>query len=494
MKSAPVKFFIALLAGAINVAAFAPLAWWFLSLISIAALFALWLGCDRKTAAALGFGYGLGLFGVGTSWMYISIQTYGGMPPLLAGFCILVLVAAMALWFAVAGFIQSIFTSRSNAARLILIMPGVWILLEWLRGWVLSGYPWLSGGYALLDTPLAGLAPLGGVYLVGLIATMSAGALLSLLLDFSRINVALSLLVAAAWGVGWSLSDAVWSRANGDAISVAIVQNNVPLMLKWDAAESNAIVNNYLDTSATLDADLIVWPEAAVPDYLDRMPRSFYKKLREHPADFIFGVLTRKNVADNKQHFNSIAAVTETETNLYNKQHLVPFGEFLPMKFLFAPLVNMMQIPMANFTAWNESQPPLHAAGTTFAASVCYEDAFPNEWRAQVPSSGVLINLSEDIWFGDSLAPHQRLQMARFRSLESARPMIRSSNNGLSSVINWRGEVVTIAPQFVAAIVTAEVQPRTGATWFTVHGDRPALLLALALWVTGLLFAARRVR
>ena len=218
------------------------------------------------------------------------------MPPLLAAFCILILVAAMASWFAAAGFIQGIFATRNNAARLILIMPGVWILLEWLRGWVLSGYPWLSGGYALLDTPLAGLAPLGGVYLVGLIAAMSAGALLSLLLDFSRINVALSLLVAVAWGVGWSLSDAVWSRANGDAISVAIVQNNVPLMLKWDADESNAIVDNYLATSATLDADLIVWPEAAVPDYLDRMPPSFYKKLREHPADFIFGVLTRKTL------------------------------------------------------------------------------------------------------------------------------------------------------------------------------------------------------
>ena len=285
-----------------------------------------------------------------------------------------------------------------------------------------------------------------------------------------------------------------WTEARGGEISVAIIQNNVPLMRKWDSTESSGIIADYLAQSARFgDADLVVWPEAAVPDYLDRLPADFYRQLREHPADFIFGALTREIVEDQWRHFNSIATVSD-QAGLYHKQHLVPFGEFLPVKWLFRPLVAMLDIPMSDFTPWRQPQGPLYAAGNFFAASICYEDAFPEEWRNQVPTSGILLNLSEDMWFGDSLAPHQRLQMARFRSLESGRPMIRASNNGLSSVINWRGGIDAIAPQFVKTVVRAQVRPRTGVTPHTAYGDHPALVLAAILLALGLLFGGRNPR
>ena len=489
-----IKLLLALVAGAVNPLAFAPFGWWPLCFVSIGGLFGLWLTVGRAAAVRLGFAYGVGMFGVGISWMYVSLNTFGGMPPVLAGLCILLLVLAMSLFPAAAGFVQGYFSAYSNTARTILIMPGVWLLVEWLRGWVLTGFPWLTTGYAMLDTPLAGLAPLGGVYLVGLLTLMTAGALLVVLLDLSRANLLLSLLIGLGWAGGWHLSAKPWTEARGGEISVAIIQNNVPLMRKWDSTESSGIIADYLAQSARFgDVDLVVWPEAAVPDYLDRLPADFYRQLREHPADFIFGALTREIVEDQWRHFNSIATVSD-QAGLYHKQHLVPFGEFLPVKWLFRPLVAMLDIPMSDFTRWRQPQGPLYAAGNFFAASICYEDAFPEEWRNQVPTSGILLNLSEDMWFGDSLAPHQRLQMARFRSLESGRPMIRASNNGLSSVINWRGGIDAIAPQFVKTVVRAQVRPRTGVTPHTVYGNTPALLLAAIILALGLLFGGRRLR
>ncbi len=486
------KTLLALLAGAVNALAFAPFGWWPLCLVSIGTLFGLWLRTERIAAARLGFVYGLGMFGVGTSWMYISLNGFGGMPALLASFCILLLVMAVSLLPAAAGFIQGYFSNRTHAVRLILIMPSVWLLVEWLRGWILTGFPWLTTGYAMLDTPLAGLAPLGGVYLVGLLTLMTVGALSALLRELSRASLLWSLLLVCGWVGGWYLSDMPWTQPRGKAISIAIVQNNVPLMLKWDRSESEKIIADYLAQSASLrDVDVVVWPEAAVPDYLDQMPADFHRQLREHPADFIFGVLTRERINDQQRYFNSIAAVGE-RTAVYHKQHLVPFGEFLPLQWLFNPLVKMLNIPMSDFTPWHQHQDPLPAAGNFFAASVCYEDAFPNEWRNQVPASGLLINLSEDAWFGDSLAPHQRLQMARFRSLESGRPMIRSSNNGLSSVINWRGGIDIVAPQFVKTVVTAAVQPRIGVTPYTVYGDTPVLIFTVMLLLLGLCLPAKK--
>ncbi len=507
MKPLPATL-LAFGAGCANALSFAPLGWWPLCLLSFAALFALWRADSRAAAAWHGFVYGLGMFGVGISWIQVSIHNFGGMPPVLAGLCVLLLVLAMSWFPALAGFVQGCARSRARTGRaatirLAAIMPSVWLLTEWLRGWLFTGFPWLTTGYAMLDTPIAGFAPLGGVYLVSLLTLTTVGALSALLGEKCRGNALLAFLLGLIWLGAWQLSATPWTQARDGAISVAIVQNNVPVTLKWDGARSARIVREYLAQSARhRDVDVVVWPEAAVPDYLDRLPANFHRQIRAHPADFIFGVLTRAAAGDGNgngawRYYNSIAALSgHDRISLYHKQHLVPFGEFLPLPWL-RPLLDMMNIPMSDFAHWRQPQSALAAAGNLFAASICYEDAFPQEWRRQVPASGILLNVSEDMWFGDSLAPHQRLQMARFRSLESGRYMIRASNNGLSSVIDWRGRVVAVAPQFVKTVVTASVQPRAGVTPYTAFGDWPALIVAVALGALGtlgLLFAERELR
>jgi apolipoprotein N-acyltransferase len=487
-----IKILIAIIAGGLNALAFAPFGWWPLGLLSIALMFSIWLISTPRESILSGLFFGLSLFGIGVSWMYISFNTYGGMPPSIAGFSIFLGIVIISLYPALCGWIQSLFSGWNVTLRLSILMPSLWILTEWLRGWLFTGFPWLSTGYAYLDTPLSNFAPIGGVYLVGYLALLSIGSLVAVLRHATVANGALTFLLIIVWVGGWQLNETAWTRAAGESVSVAIIQNNVPLSQKWDQQETNATIAAYMSRSQDLqDRDLIVWPEASVPDYLDNLSNEFWRDIEHHPADFIFGVLHKNTVEGVTQYYNSVAAVTD-QIMIYRKQHLVPFGEYFPMQWLFGPLVRMLDIPMSDFTAWKHPQKPLEAAGNRFAVSICFEDAFPNEIRSQIAASGVLINVSEDVWFGDSFAPHQRLQMARFRSRETERPMIRSSNNGLSSLINWKGGVDSFAPQFVEYVVKGKVQPRTGITPYTGFGDSPVISLAGLFLLAGLIFGRLR--
>ncbi len=491
-----IKTLLVVIAGVLNALSFAPYNWWPLGMLGFTILFWVWLVSDRSSAAWYGFIYGLGLFGVGISWIYISINTFGGMPPVIAGLCVFILVVFLSIFVALTGWLQACFSAWHPTVRLAFLMPTILILFEWLRGWLFTGLPWLSTGYAYLDTPLSNYAPIGGVYLVGIIVLVSVGVLVAVIRQTSKGNALLALLFGLVWAGGWLLNQTTWTTARGNPVSVAVIQNNVPLLQKWDAAAGNRIIAGYMEQSqAHRDVDLIVWPEAAVPAYLDNLSEGFWRDLENHPADFIFGVLHRDKPEEVGKLYNSVAAAAAPQrVTIYHKQHLVPFGEYLPLPDLLGPLRKMLDIPMSDFSAWEQPQRPLTAAGNQFAVSICYEDAFPQNWREQVAPSGIFVNVSEDAWFGNSFAPHQRLQMARFRSRESERPMIRSSNNGLSSLINWKGGIDTRAPQFVQHVVTGSVQPRTGVTPYILFGEKPVLTLVGLLLVLGLLFGRSRSR
>ncbi len=478
---------LAALAGGIHVLAFAPFYWWPLSIISISLLFYLWLDASPRSALLHGYVYGLAMFGFGVSWMYISLHTYGNMPAWAAVLSVGLGIAYISVFPALCGLLQGFLKGAGPGLRLCLLMPSAWILFEWIRGWFLTGFPWLSMGYAYIETPLSNLAPLGGVYFVGLVSAMSAGVLVALVRRFSRNSVFSVIGITALWGMGWTLNTTTWTSQEGDPIQVGIVQNNVSIHAKWNKKESQRIIEDYIMVSTDLtDQDLIVWPEAAVPDYLDNLNTSFWRFIEHHPADFVFGVLYREQSGDAKLYHNSVASVTD-RIYLYHKHHLVPFGEYFPAQWLFGPLLNMLDMPMASFAAGRKNQQPLAAADNFFAVSICYEDAFPNQGRFQVRRSGLMLNVSEDVWFGNSLAPHQRLQMARFRARESERAMIRASNTGLSSIINWKGGVDSYTSQFQRAVLKGEVQPRSGVTPYIAYGNKPVMVLISAILVISFL-------
>ncbi len=483
------RYLFALVAGVLNALSFSPFQWWPLLVPAFIILFVCWYNASAVKSFWLGLAFGIGLFGTGVSWVYISIQTFGGMPPLLAGLSVFVFVIILALFPALAGWVQRLFGNWGTIARLGVIMPVAYLGFEWLRGWIFTGLPWLSTGYAMLPTPLSGLAPIGGVYLVSLISLVTIGTLIAVAKDFNGKSSVMLLLVLVIWVGAWQMDQRPWTEPAGNAIRVAIIQNNVPLLNKWEAGSRHKIIADYIDISdAHRDKDLVVWPEGAVPDYIENLPQEFWLYLQRHPADFAFGALHKPEPGNH--YYNSLVAVGD-QISIYNKQHLVPFGEFFPMQDVLAPILQTLTIPMSDFSPWQKLQPPLPIAGTLVAASICYEDAFPDEWRNQVPNAGVLLNVSEDMWFGNSLAPHQRLQMARFRAREMERPMIRSSNNGLSSLLDWRGEVDVVAPQFVPVVIEGLIQPRAGTTPYVRFGNYPALLFSILLLLPGLLFGYR---
>lgn len=472
-----------LLAGAVFPLAFAPLRWFPLGVICLAVLYTLWLGSGPRRAAWRGFLFGLGAFGVGVSWVYVSLHNFGNMPAPMAAVAVAGFVMLLAAFPAAAGWAQGAMGGAAGpVCRLAMIMPAAWVTAEWLREWVLTGFPWLLAGYSQSDWWPADVAAWLGVYGVSLVTAIVSGLLVSVLgLPGRRLRgIVLAAALLAACAIAGRVS---WVRSVGEPIDVALVQGNVPLGDKW-SGERTRLVDRYLSMSAALvDRDLIVWPESALPYYYDELPPVFWEALRSHPADFLLGVLERD--ARDEVFYNSVVAVTDQQA-FYRKRHLVPFGEFLPLKFLFGWVVDYLEIPMADFTSWPDRQLPLTAAGWPLGVSVCYEDAFALEIRRALPQAAILVNVSEDAWFGNSLAPHQRLQMAQLRAIESGRPFLRAANTGVSAVIDWHGRILSRSPQFETHVLTAAVQPMQGLTPFTRFGHVPLLAIVAGLWLAGL--------
>jgi len=476
---------LALAAGGLLPLAFAPFYVFALAVASPAVLFALWLDSPPGRAAWRGLLFGLGMFGVGTSWVYVSLHTYGNMPAPLAALAVLFFTLALAAFPALAGWLQSHLVDRRKALPVILVLPALWVLLEWLRGWVLSGFPWLNLGYSQASSPLAGLASWAGVYGVSLAVAVSAALVLQAWRErqglWGRYLVALAVLWAGAWFVG----RVPWVQASGEALRIALVQGNVPIESKWRPENRPAIVERYIRLSEQAgQSDLIVWPETAMPGYLDEIDPVFLERLRrradEGGGEFLIGVVEKGWHGGRGTYYNTVVGIGSRPA-FYRKRHLVPFGEFLPLRPALEWVLRYLHIPMSDFTAGEPDQPPLEIAGHRIGVSVCYEDAFGEELIQALPQATLLVNVSEDAWFGRSLAPHQRLQMARMRAMESGRPMLRAANTGPSAVIDHRGEVLARSPQFQAHVLTARVQPTQGATPYVRFGNWPTVLLIVGV-------------
>jgi len=386
---------------------------------------------------------------------------------------------------AIVGYLQArLFRSR-GVMHMIVVVPALWVLGEWSRSWFLTGFPWLNLGYTQIPTPLGGLAPWVGVYGVSWAVALSAVLLVQSLRDWRyawRLYVPALLVL---WTAAWLAGGVQFVRPVDTPVSVALVQGNVPLAIKWRPRFRQQILEKYLKLSATAPkAELVIWPEAAMPAYLDQIDPAYLARLRGQAQggkrDFLIGVLERDRASGT--FYNSVVSIgSGPERSIYRKQHLVPLGEYLPLKSVLGWLFDYVQIPMSNLSPGAPDQGPMQAAGQPIAVSICYEDAFGQEIIRPLPRATMLVNVSEDSWFGDSLAPHQRLQMAQMRAMETGRPMIRVSNNGLSAVIDPRGNILAIAPQFVTMVLTAEVQPMQGATPYVRFGNWPVVSLVIVL-------------
>lgn len=472
--------------------AFSPFDLFPLAVVSPALLFLLWRDASPGRAAFRGFVFGLGMFGLGVSWVYVSMHNFGNMPAPLAAFATALFVAGLSAYFALFGWCQARFFRTRATRHLLLILPALWVLFEWLRGWLLTGFPWLDLGYSQVGAPLAGYAPWFGGYGVSYFCALSAGLLAWGAAEPKKFLPYALPGLALVWTGGWLAGKVEWVQPVNHPVRVALIQGDVPLADKWRPDNRRAIMARYLALSEVAPkSDLIVWPEAAIPAYLDEIDPDYLENLRRISAasktDFLIGVIERGR--DRRHYYNSVIGIG-SHPGVYRKHHLVPFGEYPPLQPLFGWLMQSLQIPMSDFSAGPADQPPLSAAGQKIGVSVCYEDAFGEEVIRALPQATLLVNVSEDAWFGDSLAPHQRVQMARMRAIEAGRPMLRAANTGPSVVIDDRGRVIARSPEFQTYVLAAVVQPMQGATPYVRFGNLPVVLLLTAMVAAGV--ASRR--
>ena len=516
---APRADLLALLAGALLPLAFAPLSLYPLAVLSPALLFLLWWEVTPRRALWRGLLFGLGQFGVGVSWVYVAIHDFGHSGVPLAVLLTALFVGFLALYPALLGYLAVRFLRAPDGLRLVLLFPAAWTFLEWFRGWFLTGFPWLNLGYSQIDAPLRGFAPLVGVYGVTLAVAVSAGLLALFVLagrrtrfggrtapasvpggTASRSALPPSMAGVAVtgfivlWLAGALLARIDWTEASGAPLRVALVQGNIPQDSKWRPE----LVQHTLDLYAGLtrrhwDSRLILWPEAAVSvfhhevagDYLPGLAR----EARAHGADIVLGVPVRE--PGTRRYFNSLLALSE-RPGFYHKRHLVPFGDFLPLEDFLRGLIRFFDLPMSGFSAGPDEQPLLQAAGQKIASAICYEDVFGEELIAALPEATLLVNATNNAWYGNSFAPHQHLEMSRLRALETGRTMLRVTTNGVSAIIRPDGKIAGRSPQFETYVLTGEAVPRRGATPYVRTGNLPVILLVLGAVIYGVLAARRR--
>ena len=483
---------IALGAGALTPLALAPFAIWPLALLSIALFYLGLRELTPRQAALRGWCYGVALYLAGSGWIYVSIHDYGAASPLLAGGLTLAFCAAVALFFALPAWLWARYLRRPRpGVAEALAFAALWLAQEAFRGWFLTGFPWLYAGYSQLDGPLRGLAPLGGVWLLSFVLALTA-ALLCNLLQLRRQHLALAsglTLLLGPWLLAQALNEHAWTHAKGEPLRVAAIQGNVEQNLKWDPDALEAQLALYRDmTLASPPAELIVWPETAVPvlkEYAEGYLAVMARIASDRQAALITGVPLRQvNAAGERRFYNAISVLGEGQ-GTYLKQKLVPFGEYVPLQDLLRGLIAFFNLPMSDFARGPAQQPLLQAKGLRLASYICYEAVYPEFAAELARDSDLLLTISNDTWFGRSIGPVQHLQMAQMRALEAGRWMIRATNNGISVLIDPQGRIQSRIPQFQAAILYGEVQAMQGHTPYLRFGSLPlAILAALILLAT----------
>jgi len=468
--------------GALLPLAFSPYHYSVIAILSLAYLFYIVLNSTPRDAGLFGYAFGFGMFGIGVNWLHISINLFGGVN--LAGALIItfVLVTFLSLYPALITYVYQRYFGNKGIVPFLIVMPALWILAEWFRSSVFTGFPWLNVGYSQIDTPLSSLAPMLGVYGISWLTALISATLVALF----RVTYKTRIVIICTFFITWIalnlLNGIDWTTEKDNEISVALIQGAIPQEIKWKPDQSQRTLDLYLSLSEQYkDSQLIIWPETAIP-ILHHQAEEFIQqmadKARSQNHDYLVGIPFKD--LDSNKFYNGIIVIG-SNNDTYYKQHLVPFGEYLPFDKWLRPILNLMKIPMSDFSAGPNRKPVVLAANEIIGVSICYEDVFGEEIISALPDATLLVNISNDAWFGDSIAPHQHLQMARMRALETGRYMLRATNTGVSAIINEKGDITASSPQFIPHVTSGKVKTFEGLTPYARFGNWPVITAAFLL-------------
>jgi apolipoprotein N-acyltransferase len=494
-------FLIAFACGALNVLSFAPFGLWPMQIATLALVFRLALiQPSAKRAAFVGGLYGFGWLLFGVCWLFVSMHDYGDMPSWMAALGVILLAAGMAVFpFAAIGLSVRLHkrAAISIPITVLAVFPAFWALCEWMRGWFLTGFPWIVSGYAHTASPLAGYAPLIGVYGIAWISALISGCIALLPSRKSAAVVAVALLAS-----GYVLNTIQWTKAHGEPLSVRLLQGNVPQEMKFEAESLESTLIMYRDMIEAAPADMIATPETALPEFQYELPPYYLAQLgeyahkmhsylvigiplSEHPGHYANGVI---GIAPRLLHMD-----TRAYQYHYEKHHLVPFGEFIPYGFRW--FVDMMKMPLGDFSPAPVLQPPFEVKGQWIQPNICYEDLFGEEIAQQLRSgpqpATILLNMSNIGWFGNSIALPQHLQISQMRAMETGRPMLRATNTGITAAIDPKGRVMAQLPPFQRGTLKVSVQGYEGMTPYVLYGNAPIAVLAILVLIASVIFARK---
>ncbi len=483
-------YWLALIAGAILPLAFSPFGIYAVAFISPALLCYLWIKSTPKQALLCGLLFGIGFFGVGFSWISISIHNFGNVSLWLTWIATLGLACFLSLFIAIPGYLfQRYGGTKPLALQCLCLFPAVWLLSEYLRSTLLTGLPWLLLGYSQTDSFLRGLSPLIGTYGISLVVTLIAGSFVLCLTSKTlknrliAIGILLILIIPASL-----LHDITWSKSTGKSIKVSLIQGNFEQFLKWDSHLLQTILQTYLQLSMQhRDSRIIVWPEAAIPFYPSQLP-SYMDQIKTLASDsntlFLLGAPTTSK--NKKRFFNSLLMVGASSAQ-YDKHFLVPFGEYTPFESWLEPLFNSFSVPMSDFSKGAKQQGILHDQELKIAPFICYEIIYPNYVIKHSMDSQLLVVINDDGWFGRSIALAQHLQMAQMAALQTNRFVLFCSNTGITAIIDPLGKIIKSGPIDQRLVVTGPITPQQGNTPLMVIGFLPTAVITVLLLLLGLI-------
>ena len=465
------------LLGALCVLGFAPFYFYPASILSLIGLFYFWhQDYSAKQAAMSGFIYGLGLFISGIYWIYISLHDFGNMPSIAAGLATFLLCAFMALFPALVGAL-SVRLSKARSQQLLVCIPICWALADWTRSWIFTGFPWLTMGYSQVpNSPLAGYLPIFGVYGVSIITVFVASLIGYWLakkptsIIWKRNSIAVLVLIFVA---GSLLKLLEWTTPTSKPISVALLQGNIAQDLKWNPENAEHTLILYLHMAEASTAQLTIMPETAMPVLSSQIPEEFISRLQKHAAQNHGTILIGAVEQENDAYFNSMLSMNNKgDIATYRKSHLVPFGEFIPFKAAFGWIYrDLLNMPLSDLARGSIHQQPMNIAGEKVAINICYEDVFGEEIIRQLPAATLLVNASNDAWYGQSNASYQHMQFSQARALETGRTVLRATNTGATAIIDPHGNVITHAPHFTQTTLNGLAQGYSGSTPYVFWGN-----------------------
>jgi apolipoprotein N-acyltransferase len=488
LKNKYLPCLVCFICGAIIPFGFAPYNKFYIPVLSLSLFFYIILNATPRQSLLYGYIFGLAMFGVGVNWLHISINLFGGVNLAGALFFTYALVAFIPIYPALSCYLAKRYISNHRVIVLLFALPSCWVIMEWCRSWIFTGFPWLNLGYSQIDSPLGALTPILGVYGASFLVLFSASLLvLTYCLKLKHKPIAIAILLSV-WVVGNQMHAINWTTPTQTDVPIAMIQGGIKQEDKWKPEMREPSLKLYQSlTEAYWGYKLIIWPETAIPAYyhdVDELVNTLELKSEEYKTDLIVGAPVKD--ASSSDFYNGAILVNKYSEN-YHKQHLVPFGEYLPFDSLLRPILHWMRIPISSFSK-GDQRPLMIANNMRIGISICYEDTFGEEVIDALPDAEVLVNLSNDAWFGDSWAPHQHLQMARMRALETGRYLLRATNTGISAVIDEKGRVVKQSRQFDHDTLAAEITLYEGSTPYVKTGNYSILILCMLLLILSYAF------